>query len=157
MFPLKTKGEQKMRKHRKMARIKNEPLFRECKAVLERGVGAALPDSAVVEAALKDLRRRLKGDLVQFDQALEAIQVIAKRRIEMTLSAFLSESQKTPDGHRRAVACEYDQTAGRIAIRVGDEPAYYVWVASPNDEFGFALSELEQEKLPNFEDPQNDE
>ena len=71
--------------------IRNQPLIDEVRAALERGVGVSISEAVVVEAALKDLRRRLSGELVPFENAALAVETIVKIRVEQSIGAYLGE------------------------------------------------------------------
>ena len=73
---------------KKAVHIRNEVLLQNVRTALERGLGVRIPASAIIEASLLDEQRRIRGELVPFDNALAAVEAIVKVRVEMAVGAF---------------------------------------------------------------------
>ena len=69
----------------------------------------------MVEAALKDLRRRLSGELVPFENAALAVETIVKIRVEQSIGAYLGEEhpgEKISVQYRAEEGCLMNSAVG---------------------------------------------
>ena len=119
--------------------IRNQPLIDEVRAALERGVGVSISEAVVVEAALKDLRRRLSGELVPFENAALAVETIVKIRVEQSIGAYLGEEHP---GEK--ISVQYRAEEGCLEFRVGESPPYFVHF-NPNKEVSDSFAETLRE------------
>ena len=127
---------------KKAVHIRNEVLLQDVRTALERGLGVRIPASAIIEASLLDEQRRIRGELVPFDNALAAVEAIVKVRVEMAVGAFLQETN--PD---EQISVGYDAEKGCLQFRIGSADPYFVHFA-PNkpvsDTFQDTLRDIAQ-------------
>ena len=126
---------------KKAVHIRNEALLQNVRTALERGLGVRIPASAIIEASLLDEQRRIRGELVPFDNALAAVEAIVKVRVEMAVGAFLGETNPGEE-----ISVLYDAAAGQMTFRIGSADPYHVFFNpnNPNDSFSETLREIAQ-------------